>query len=405
MKLTKDTVAKLTLPADKRDAIFFDDEIRGLGYRLRRSPNGQVRASWILQFRAAGRARRYLIGAGDVSAQAARAKAQKLKGQIWQGEDPQADRRDQRDRDKVTFANTAIQFLAAKEGDGLRPRTLFQLQRYLLDGPYLRAFHALPLDRVSKRDIAARILRISNENGPAIAREVRSALSGFFVWSRRMGLCEANPVIDTAKPKTNGPRERVLSDDELRKIWLACEDDDYGRIIRLLILTGCRRGEVGDMRWSEIDGGKWTIPSVRSKNGRAHALPVLSAMGTILDAVPKMATRDALFGQRSRGGFTAWSWKDCKPALDRRSGVSAWTVHDIRRSVATRMADIGIQPHIIEAVLNHQSGHKGGVAGIYNRSSYEREVRNALALWSDHVRALVAGGESKKILSFKPSAS
>src|SRR5215470_6622576 len=183
MKLTKDSVGKLTLPAGKRDMIFFDDEIRGLGYRLRRSPNGQVRASWILQFRAAGRARRYLIGAGDVSAQAARAKAQKLKGQIWQGEDPQADRRDQRDRDQVTFADTAEQFLAAKEGEGLRPRTLFQLRRYLIDGSYLRAFHALPLDRVSKRDVAARILQISNENGPAIAR----------------------------KPKTNGPRERVLS--------------------------------------------------------------------------------------------------------------------------------------------------------------------------------------------------
>ena len=142
MKLTKDNVAKLTLPADKRDAIFFDDEIRGLGYRLRRSPNGQVRASWVLQFRAAGRVRRYLIGTGDVSAQAARAKAQKLKGQIWQGEDPQADRRDQRDRDKVTFADTAKQFLAAKEGNGLRPRTLFQLRRYLIDGSYLRTFHA-----------------------------------------------------------------------------------------------------------------------------------------------------------------------------------------------------------------------------------------------------------------------
>jgi len=377
MKLTKDTVTKLLLPADKRDAIFFDDEIRGLGYRLRRSPNGQVRASWVLQFRAAGRARRYLIGAGDVSAQAARAKAQKLKGQIWQGEDPQADRRDHRDRDRVTFADTAEQFLAAKEGEGLRPRTLFQLRRYLIDGSYLRAFHALPLDRVSKRDVAARILQISNENGPAIAR----------------------------KPKTNGPRERVLSDDELRKIWLACEDDDYDRIIRLLILTGCRRGEVGDMRWSEIGGGKWTIPSARSKNGRAHTLPVLPAMGAILDAVPKMATRDALFGQRSQGGFTAWSWKDCKPALDRRSGVSAWTVHDIRRSVATRMADIGVLPHVIEAVLNHQSGHKGGIAGVYNRSSYEREIRAALAMWHDHIRVLVEGGDSKKILSFKPFAS
>ena len=106
-------------------------------------------------------------------------------------------------------------------------------------------------------------------------------------------------------------------------------------------------------------------------------------------------SREQLFGEHADDGYTAWGRG--KDALDARSGVSAWTVHDIRRTVATRMADLGVQPHIIEQILNHRSGHKAGPAGIYNRSNYEREVRAALALWEDHVRSLVASGERKVI--------
>jgi integrase len=124
-------------------------------------------------------------------------------------------------------------------------------------------------------------------------------------------------------------------------------------------------------------------------------------MRDIITSVPRLVSRDQLFGLRG-DGFTGWV--KGKHALDERSGVSAWTVHDIRRSAATRMADLGVQPHIIEQILNHQSGHKAGPAGIYNRSSYEREVRAALALWDDHVRALVEGGE-RKVLPYAPAAS
>jgi integrase len=121
-------------------------------------------------------------------------------------------------------------------------------------------------------------------------------------------------------------------------------------------------------------------------------------MRAIIEAVPRMVGRDQLFGQRA-SGFTGWSRG--RAALDQRAGVRDWTVHDIRRSVATRMADIGIAPHIIEQILNHRSGHKAGPAGIYNRSNYEREVRSALALWDDHLRTLVAGGK-RKIIPYAP---
>jgi hypothetical protein len=114
-----------------------------------------------------------------------------------------------------------------------------------------------------------------------------------------------------------------------------------------------------------------------------------------------MATRDQLFGTRG-GGFTMWSRG--KAALDARSGVKDWTTHDIRRSVATKLADLGVMPHIIEAALNHYSGHRRGVAGTYNRSAYEKEIRNALALWHDHLRALVEGGE-RKIFHIGPASA
>jgi integrase len=148
------------------------------------------------------------------------------------------------------------------------------------------------------------------------------------------------------------------------------------------------------MQWSELDAdaGTWTIPGARTKNGREHTLPLPPAAWAIIDAVPRMASRDYLFGMRG-DGFRAWA--DGKAELDKRLGdtVAPFVLHDIRRSVATKMADLGIAPHVIEQILNHQGGHKGGVAGIYNRSSYQREVKAALALWSDHVRALVEGGE------------
>jgi integrase len=213
------------------------------------------------------------------------------------------------------------------------------------------------------------------------------------------GLAEANPIIGTLKPQDAEPRSRVLSDAELAAIWRACGDDAYGRVIKLLILTGTRRGEVGGMRWSELDldRGLWSIPPQRTKNKKPHQLPLMPLALDVITGVPRRLGRDHLFGTRSAVGLRHWH---AKIELDRRLGaaVGPWRVHDVRRTVATRMADLGVMPHVIEAVLNHYSGHRGGVAGIYNRSSYERDVRAALALWADHIRSIVDGSE-RKVLS------
>jgi integrase len=400
MKLTQKAVASLQLPAGKTDAIFFDDELPRFGYRLRSGAGGKILRSWVCQYRRAGQTRRLTLD-GVLSAEQARTMAKKLLAQVALGDDPQADKLDRRGKDRHTLKATVADYLALKQRE-VRPRTYTEQARYLT-GTYFRPLHSLALDQITRKDVAARLNRISLESGSTVAACSRAQLSALFSWALAHGLCEANPVVGTLAPKGGQARERVLDDSELARIWLACSGDDHGRCIRLLILTGCRRQEIGGMCWSEIDfeRGTWTLPAGRSKNGRAHTLPLLPAPLDIIKAVPRMASRDQLFGQRG-GGFTAWSRG--KAVLDARSGVKDWTTHDIRRSVATKLADLGVMPHVIEQILNHQSGHKRGPAGIYNRSVYEREVRAALAVWQDQLRTLVEGGE-RKVIPYPPATA
>jgi integrase len=389
MKLDAKSVAALKLDG-KTDAIFFDDDLHGFGYRIRLGANGKLRRSWVAQYKRTGATRRMSQSAEKLGAEQARGWAKKVLAKVALGQDPQADSRARRDRDSLTMRSQVTEFLAAREPE-LAKRTFIETTRYLTDPRYFGPLHKLPIDTITRRDIAARIVVIMRERGNPTAACARGTLSSFFTWCMKMGLTESNPTIGSVAPAGNGGRKRKLSDSELTSIWRACGDDDHGRIIRLLILTACRRAEIGNMCHSELGDGTFTIPAARSKNGKAHTLPVLPMMWRIIEAVPHMATRDQLFGVRHRG-FT--SWARGKTALDERSGVTDWTVHDIRRSVATRMGDLGVQPHVIEAVLNHQ---RGGVAGIYNKSPYANEVRAALALWEDHIRALVEGGERKII--------
>jgi integrase len=182
--------------------------------------------------------------------------------------------------------------------------------------------------------------------------------------------------------------------------------------MRLLILTGCRRTEIGDMRFSELkDRPLWRIPETRTKNAHQHELPLPGIAWNIIDSVLKRGDCDYLFGARDHRGFNNWHW--AKRALDAKLGdaiTQGWTLHDIRRSVATKLAEspddggLGLSPHIVEAVLNHVSGHKAGPAGIYNRATYIPEVKTALARWADHVTALAVGAE-RKIPAYPEAAS
>lgn len=394
MKLDGKTVAALGLD-DKADVIHFDDAMPGFGYRLRAGAGGKVLRSWVVQYRRAGATRRITLD-GVLGAEQARIAAKKLLASVALGGDPAGERDDRRDKDRLSFRSVVDEYLVLAE-KRLRPRSLVETRRYLT-GNYFKPLHAMAIDRIGRKDVAARLVSITTKSGGPTASRAKAVLSAMFTWAMKSGLVEANVVIATPEPADSVPRERVLSDDELVAIWRSSGDEDYGRIIRLLVLTGCRRAEIGGMSWSEFDAGdNWTLPAARSKNGKALRLPLPSMAWQIIDSVPHMAGRDQLFGVRAADGFHGWHHG--KTALDVRCGVADWRVHDIRRTVATGMADVGIQPHIIETILNHASGHKRGPAGIYNRSVYEHDVRAALAMWADHVRALVDGGE-RKVLPF-----
>jgi integrase len=224
------------------------------------------------------------------------------------------------------------------------------------------------------------------------------------------GLADSNPVVGTHRPTEEITRERVLFDDELALVWRHSGHGDFGAIVRLLILTGQRREEVGGMLRRELDlaQGLWRIGADRTKNGLLHEIPLSSHALDIIGLQAASRERELIFGSRA-GPFQGWS--KAKTALDARilsslreergekASLVPWRLHDVRRTAATRMADLGILPHVIEAVLNHISGHKAGVAGIYNRATYAAEKRRALELWAQHVHDLVHGFSSNVSLA------
>jgi integrase len=394
MKITARSVAGLKLPEGKNDAIYFDDDMPGFGIRLRVS-GAQIRRSWVAQYRSSGRTRRVLLGSAEIlGAEQARAAAKKVLARVTLGHDPQAEKVARRQKDTHSLKGVVGDYLAFKQKT-VRPRTYAEIVRYLT-GHFFKPLHNVPIDEITRKDVAARLTKITLENGSITASRARIALSGFYAWAMGQGLAEANPVIGTTRPQEAKPRERVLDDNELAQVWKTCDDDAFGKVIRLLILTGARRAEVGGMRWSELDleKGTWSLPSERVKNGRAHTLPLTPLALSVIESVPRRVGRDHLFGTRSDGGLSHWH---AKAELDQRLTIKPWRVHDLRRTVATRLCDLGVAPHVVEQILNHQSGHRAGIVGVYNRSSYANEVRAALALWSDHVRTLVEGGGRKVV--------
>ncbi|KRP90021.1 integrase [Bradyrhizobium pachyrhizi] len=381
------------------------EALKGFGVRRQKSA-----AVYILKYRVHGRQRFYTLGThGEhFPPEKARREAKRLLGRVAEGKDPQTEKHIARDEAQNTLGAVMAAYLKFAEAKQ-KPRSYVETKRHLQKN--WKPLHSEPVSRLDRTRIARHLSKLEAKRGAVTAARARAALHALFNWAMR-GEYEiaANPVVLTNRPLTPASRDRVLSDAELREVWLAADPEvagDYGRIIRLLILTGQRRDEIGGMAWSELHltdeaNSVLVLPGARTKNRREHVVPLSPSALALLP--PRRNTRDHVFGDGPRRegdrqrGFSGWS--KSKAALDARitearqkadpeaKAMPPFTVHDLRRTVSTGMAGLGVLPHIVEAVLNHVSGHRAGVAGIYNRAQYLGETRDALDRWADHVAAL-----------------
>ncbi|PVE23642.1 site-specific integrase [Microvirga sp. KLBC 81] len=394
MRLTKPNVAKLELPAGKAEAIVFDDALRGFGVRIRAGG----KRTWIVQYRVGTKQRRITLGTVEaLDPDRARKVAKDVLSRAQLGSDPQIEKAEARARASLTTGMVVQRYLEVA-AQRQRERSFSATRRYLTQ--LWAPLHEIPISHVKRAMVAVRLTEIARDHGPVTANRARQSLSTFFGWAMREGLTEANPVTATNQAAEEKSRERVLSDDELAAIWRACPDDNFGAIVRLLMLTGQRRDEVGGLRRSEIDLNRalWSLPPHRTKNGRPHEVPLSAPALAIITAAMAASNRTVLFGYEERP-FSGWS--SAKAALEKRlkeaaTPIAEWRLHDLRRTAATRMADMGTLPHVIEAILNHASGHKAGIAGVYNRAVYAKEKREALDVWADHVLAIVSDAPADK---------
>jgi integrase len=396
-KLEKQSdVFKLPVP-NEGEAVYFDqgkDRQRGLALRVRAAGSRR----WTLYYRFVGKQKR--AGIGDAAAMTldeARRAARQHRLTLDRGGDPATEKATKRAAASLLFLATAEDYLAVRAKD-MKPRSHVECTRHLRK--LWKPLHGIALGAVSRPVLAAHIRSIAEERGPVSANRARATLSAMYGWAIGEGLCDVNPVDGTNKAAEEPARERVLSDAELAAIWKAAPASDYGWIVRLLMLTAQRRDEIGSLRWSEVDldAKLISLPGARTKNGRPHDVPLSKLATDAIDEIPRRNDRDSVFGA-GEGGFSGWS--KAKARLDtalKFSKAAPWTLHDLRRSAATGMANLGIQPHVIEAILNHISGHKSGVAGIYNRSTYATEKKAALDVWASHLKVAIAKADGANVV-------
>jgi integrase len=390
MKLTAQEIARYQPPAGK-DHIVFDSELAGFGLRYR---NG--RRTWVYQYAFGTGASRVnsRITLGEYPAippAKARETAQDLYARVRLGQHPAADKRANRDEARNTFGKLVGRYIEFQK-DQVRIRSHIEIKRYLDD--YAKPLHNLPASAVDRKRIADFLDTVADKNGPIASNRARSALSAMFSWAMKKGLHDANPTIATEKRREKS-RHRVLTDNEVALVWNALGNDNFAEIVRLLILTGQRAGEIGSLRWSEIDfeNALISLPPERTKNGHPHQIPMSAAVAGILESRTK--TRDFVFG-RGVAGFAAWG--RAKKRLDAKTGDSIsepWTVHDLRRTLATGLQRLGVRFEVTEAVLNHTGGSRSGIAGVYQRHNWTEEKRSALDAWAAHVLAVVSGKKGK----------
>jgi integrase len=389
--ITDLTLRKLSAPENKRLELW-DARIPGFGVRV--SPSGSK--SFVLVYRHRGRPRRLTLGKYPiVSLAEARERALNALSEARRGLDPQQDK--QADRKALRFDETVQNFVESYCHQNNRESTWRETER-ILRIRFTQNWGARDIREIKRADVLFILDKAIRQKTPSAAIHALVAVRVFFNWCKARGLVEVNPCDGIKRPAKVVSRDRFLNDLEIGVLWNASTALGYpfGTICQLLLLTGQRRGEVTKMRWSDIDleGRCWLIPKHIAKNGNANAVPLVANAYAILSRLPRT---DPVWVFPARGGNeTAFSgFSKCKSRLDELMGnictkqtfeeIPSWTLHDLRRTISTHLASMGVAPHIIERLLNHISGVLGGVAGVYNRFKYRDEVRAALEQWAVHV--------------------
>jgi integrase len=435
MKLTERKIEKLSTEHGSKDRLVFDDAQRGLAVRVTAS-GGQT---YLCQYTLHGHKWRVPLGAcSALSLSKAREAAAAVMGDVAKGRNPAVLRKEAVAAERAKRARNRLT-LRVLIDDWNRLHLATRRPSYAAEA--VRALHyafadhlddaAEDLNRTAVvRALDALTRRSKRKDRDGAEKRRGGAMTGrtaaygraAFAWAVKRGAVHSNPFADLPVSKSIGKRERVLNDAEIVEIWRAAGEATapYGAIIRLLILTGQRRGEVAGLTWSEIseDLTTWTLPAERTKNGVAHSVPLSpSARDLVRAFLPdeaKVAKR-ALDDRRAGGalvlpgavGTPFAGWSKAKRALDKAirdarakvaraagpipSPLVSWSVYDLRRTVATGLQRLGVRLEVTEAVLNHISGSRGGIAGVYQRHDWAAEKRAALDAWATHVQSSVKG--------------
>lgn len=345
----------------------WDTVVRGLGCRI-----GKTRRTFIIL---TGPGRRRSIGhhglmtLAEARAEARRRLALKMLGHL--------------EPTRTAYDDVVAEFLedCARR---LKPWTVYNYRRWLAHFPFGRKAIA----DITGREIAVRLKAIE---GDSEREHSYRALRTLFRYAEREHLIDRIPLTHVQKPPVGKSRERILTDDEIRALWAATEPSStFHSIVRLLLLTGQRRGEVAALQWDWIDPVERaiTIPASVTKNGRVHTFPYGDLVADHIEHILEMVGCPYLFPARGmQGPYNGWS--KSKAALDKASGVTGWVLHDLRRSYASTMQRLGVRIEVTERLLNHASGTQSGIVGVYQRYSFSEEMKDACKNYEHHIHSLV----------------
>jgi len=419
VKLTKETVDALR-PAAK-DCLFWDQKLSGFGLKVTPA-GGKI---YLVQYRMGGRGaktRRVTIGAhgNPWTAAGAKAEAERLLTQVKQGTDP-ADEKADRRRVSIELAFRSYSKVFLREYVQRKWKASYADAERILKLHVCPILKDKPLPMIRKADVTAVLSGIPAKQ-VALRRKVYAVVSRLFTWAVGRGDIDASPLAGFEPPPKPDDRDRVLTDDELRLAWLAAGVLGYpfGDLYRLLIATGQRRQEVAALDWRELDRAKaeWGLPAARAKNGVASVIHLSAPAIATLDGIaddekwPKRGLVFSTTGETPVSGYSRaksrldaamlkLARKEAKAAGEPVEAVSldAWRAHDLRRTLATGMQRLGIRFEVVEAILNHVSGSRSGVAGIYQRHDWRSEKKAALDAWADHVVQLATGADQSNVVA------